>query len=114
MRFATFSTLTVLPGTRLARERGLDDRSVLDAGWRYDLLRLHRTPLFLSPWGYYRRLFGLYLGPALDRKASRVLRRRYGALGALRTTVSAVRVGVRFLWALRRWGPVPADREETR
>lgn len=112
--FATFSTLTVLPGTRLARERGRGDADVPEAGWRYDLLRLHRPPLFLSPWGYYLRLFRLYLGPALDREAFRVLRRRYGLAGSIRATASAVWVGVRFLSALARWGPVPDGREEGR
>lgn len=109
--FATFSTLTVLPGTRLAREKGASDRDVPASGWRYDLLRLHRPPLFLSPWGYYLRLFRLYLGPARDRKAFEVMRRRYGTLGALRATASAVQVGGRFLWALARWGPLPDGRE---
>lgn len=102
--FATFSTLTTLPGTALARESGENGADVSVGGWRYDLLRVSRRPRHMTRLRYYLWLFWLYLLPGFHADTARTLRRRYGRLGAFRATITAVATGMTFLWRLLRWG----------
>jgi len=102
--FATFSTLTTLPGTALARETGAHGGDVPTAGWRYDLLRLSNRPRHMSRLAFYLGLFRLYLLPGFHKDTARTLRRRYGRWGAIRATIAAIGTGATFLWRLLRWG----------
>ena len=101
--FATFSTLTALPGTVLAREAGVPDEEVRLRGWRFDLLRVSRTPRHMGRTRYYLWLFWLYLLPGFHPGTSRTLRRRYGRLGAIRATIRAIGTGIGFLARLLWW-----------
>jgi radical SAM superfamily enzyme YgiQ (UPF0313 family) len=104
--FATFSTLTVLPGTTMARQRAAAQDAPLppaDELWRYDLLRLHQPPAHMSPRAYYLWLFGLYMLPGLRPRTGWTILRRYGPWGGLCFVVESVWTGLEFLGKLWRW-----------
>jgi hypothetical protein len=104
--FATFSTLTVLPGTTLARQQAGSQGAPLPPAeglWRYDLLRLHQQPSHMSAAGFYLWLFLLYMLPGLRLRTGFTILRRYGPLGGLRFVAESVWTGLEFLVQLWRW-----------
>jgi radical SAM superfamily enzyme YgiQ (UPF0313 family) len=102
MSFATFATITVLPGTELARQQG---RIVAAPSrwWRYDLLRLHARPRHMSPVAYYVWLFYLYMLPGLRLSGLRRLALRYGFGGMLKLLLSSSLTGLVSLVKLLIW-----------
>jgi radical SAM superfamily enzyme YgiQ (UPF0313 family) len=100
--FATFSTLTTLPGTTLARQRG-DPLPPAAELWRYDLLRLHQQPRHMSVAAYYLWLFLLYMLPSLRPRTSWTILRRYGFGGGIRFVLESAWTGLEFLVKLWRW-----------
>jgi hypothetical protein len=57
---ATFATLTVLPGTDLWAQQEKEEADPAKL-WRYDFLRLHEAPKYMSRMRYYLWLVYLYL-----------------------------------------------------
>jgi radical SAM superfamily enzyme YgiQ (UPF0313 family) len=100
--FATFSTLTTLPGTTLAKQRG-DPLPPAAELWRYDLLRLHQQPSHMSVAAYYLWLFLLYMLPSLRPRTSWTILRRYGLGGGFRFVLESTWTGLEFLTKLWRW-----------
>jgi radical SAM superfamily enzyme YgiQ (UPF0313 family) len=98
--FATFATYTVFPGTELSRQSGAQPGP---PWWRYDLLRLHRRPRYLSPLRYYLWLFYLYMLPGLSRATGRRLRKLFGAWGFAKLLLKSWLIGVEFLVKLLVW-----------
>jgi hopanoid C-3 methylase len=74
--FGTFSTPTIFPKT----DDAIQQNTVFDIKllWRYDLLRLHCKPKYISAFSYYLWLFFLYLVPAMSFSSLRHLLLRYG------------------------------------
>jgi len=104
--FATFSTLTVLPGTTMARQQAARQDAPLppvEGLWRYDLLRLHQQPTHMSAAGFYLWLFLLYMLPGLRFRTGWTILRRYGLWGGVEFVVESVWTGLEFLWKLWRW-----------
>jgi radical SAM superfamily enzyme YgiQ (UPF0313 family) len=100
--FATFATITVLPGTELARQQG----RIFDAQtlwWRYDLLRLHAHPRHMSPVVYYFWLFYLYMLSGLRLSSLRKLASRYGVWGLLRLLLDSSLTGLESMIKLLIW-----------
>ncbi|MFH1469657.1 MAG: radical SAM protein [Pseudomonadota bacterium] len=97
--FATFSTLTALPGTAIAPKAQPPARDL----WRFDLLRLHQRPAHMAPLLYYLWLFALYMLPGLRLRTGRTILRRYGLWGGLRFVAESAWTGVEFLVRLVRW-----------
>lgn len=104
--FATFSTLTVLPGTTLARQQAARQDPPLppvEGLWRYDLLRLHQQPSHMSTAGFYLWLFVLYMLPGMRPRTGWTILRRYGLWGGVEFVVQSVWTGIEFMWKLWRW-----------
>jgi radical SAM superfamily enzyme YgiQ (UPF0313 family) len=103
--FATFSTLTVLPGTTLARQQAADQGAPLPPAaslWRYDLLRLHQRPSHMSAAAFYLWLLLLYMLPGLRPRTALTIWRRFG-LRAPRFVIESAWTGLEFLVKLWRW-----------
>ncbi len=100
--FATFSTLTVFPGTTLARQQQTPLPPAAEL-WRYDLLRLHQQPSHMSKLGFYLWLFLLYMLPALRPRTGWTILRRYGLWGATKLVIESYWTGLEFLGKLWRW-----------
>jgi len=100
--FALFSTLTVFPGTRLARlHQGTPpDISRL---WRFDLLRLHQKPQNMTVIMFYLWLFYLYMIPGMQFTSIRKFRQRYGVIGIIRHSVIGFFMGFEYLIKLLIW-----------
>lgn len=76
IRFATFSTPTIFPKTNDAiQQNKVFDIKML---WRYDLLRLHCKPKYISTFSYYLWVFFLYMVPAMSFSSLRNFLSRYG------------------------------------
>ncbi len=104
--FATFSTLTVLPGTTLAQQQAAAQDAPLPPAaelWRYDLLRLHQQPTHMSRVGYYLWLFVLYMLPSMRPRTGWTILRRYGLFGGLVFIVESAWTGLEFLGKAWRW-----------
>lgn len=100
--FALFSTLTVFPGTTLARQH--PERSPdMSKSWRFDLLRLHQEPLHMTAMMYYLWLFYLYMIPGMQFTAIRKFRQRYGITGIIRHTFTGFFMGWEYLIKLLIW-----------
>jgi len=100
--FALFSTLTIFPGTRLARMHP-DLPPDLTKSWRFDLLRLHRKPLHMTSATYYLWLFYLYMIPGMQFASLRKFRERYGVTGIIRHAVTGFLMGWEYLFKLLIW-----------
>ncbi len=102
MTFATFSTLTLLPGTELA---GKENRTFDPNAhwWRYDFLRLHQVPQHMSPLRYYLWLFYLYMLPGQSSGTLRKLRQRYGFWGTLKLIFDSLFIGLNHLVKVLIW-----------
>jgi radical SAM superfamily enzyme YgiQ (UPF0313 family) len=100
--FVLFSTLTIFPGTQLAR---LYPESLRNESrwWRYDLLRLHQKPKHMSGLMYYLWMFYLYMIPGLRFTSLQKYRQRYGWLGIVRHSVFSFFTGLEFLVKLLIW-----------
>ncbi len=100
--FALFSTLTIFPGTKLARHNPQQqyDRS---KWWRYDLLRFHQKPRYMSGFMYYLWLFYLYMIPGLRFTTVQKFHQRYGLFGIIRHSVTSFLIGVEYLVKLVIW-----------
>lgn len=100
--FALFSTLTVFPGTKLAR---LNPNSLEDQTnwWRYDLLRLHQKPRYMSSFMFYLWLFYLYMIPGKRFATLQKYRQRYGLLGLVEHSITSFFTGLEYLIKLLIW-----------
>jgi radical SAM superfamily enzyme YgiQ (UPF0313 family) len=100
--FALFSTLTVFPGTRLARMNH-GTMTDMSRSWRFDLLRLHQKPAHMRVFMYYFWLFYLYMIPGMQFTSIRKFRQRYGVSGIIRHTVTGFFMGWEYLIKLLIW-----------
>jgi len=101
IQFATFSTPTVLPNTDDAIQR----KSLFDPKelWRYDLLRLHQKPKYISKLSYYLWLYFLYLIPLYKLSTLRMLLRRYGWKKGLKVSLKSVYFGALYFIKILIW-----------
>ena len=100
--FAAFSTITIFPGTELARQQNC----IFDTNtrwWRYDLLRLHSNPRYMSPLSYYLWLFYLYMLPGLHFSGLCRLCSRYGIWGTVKLILSSWSIGLEYFVKLLIW-----------
>jgi len=100
--FALYSTLTVFPGTQMARSMPDVPRD-LSRGWRYDLLRLHKKPLHMSPFRFYMWLFYLYMIPGMRFTTIKKHQQRYGLGGIIRHTITSLFMGLEYFFKLLIW-----------
>lgn len=100
--FALFSTLTIFPGTKLARlhPEFMPNHTKL---WRYDLLRLHQKPRHMSSTMFYLWLFYLYMIPGMQFTSIRKFRQRYGIAGVIRHAFTSFLMGLEYLFKLLIW-----------
>jgi radical SAM superfamily enzyme YgiQ (UPF0313 family) len=100
--FALFSTLTIFPGTELAkRNPDLINKQV--PGWRYDLLRLHQRPQHMSRFRFYLWLFYLYMIPGKKFTTQRKFRKQYGIPGLVKHSLQSLYTGLEYLVKLSIW-----------
>jgi radical SAM superfamily enzyme YgiQ (UPF0313 family) len=100
--FALFSTLTVFPGTRMARLFPTPAPD-MKKSWRFDLLRLHQKPAHMPVFIYYTWLFYLYMIPGMQFASIRKFRKRYGMTGIIRHSVTGFFMGLEYLIKLLIW-----------
>jgi len=100
--FALFSTLTVFPGTKLARLKP-EQSPDMSESWRFDLLRLHQKPGHMSVIMYYLWLFYLYMIPGMQFASIQKIRKRYGLTGIIRHSVTGFFMGWEYLIKLLIW-----------
>jgi len=100
--FALFSTLTVFPGTKLARLSSAPPPD-MSKSWRFDLLRLHQKPGQMSVMMYYLWLFYLYMIPGMQFTSIRKFRQRYGVAGIIRHSFTGFLMGWEYLIKLLIW-----------
>jgi radical SAM superfamily enzyme YgiQ (UPF0313 family) len=100
--FALFSTLTVFPGTKLARLHP-DLSPDMSKSWRFDLLRLHQKPTHMSVLMYYLWLFYLYMIPGMQFTFIRKFRQRLGVMGVIRHAITSFFMGWEYLIKLLIW-----------
>lgn len=99
---ATFATLTTLPGTDLWTQQ--DEQAVDPAKWwRYDFLRLHEAPRYMSRMRYYLWLTYLYWRLAFRTDGFTYFRKRAGVWNTLRMTFYGVISIVDFLIKVILW-----------
>jgi hypothetical protein len=101
IRFATFSTPTIFPKTDVAIEQNTVFN--IQLLWRYDLLRLHCKPKYISTGSYYLWLFFLYLIPAMSFSSLRHFLSRYGFLRGIGAIVESSFFGVVYFFKLFSW-----------
>jgi radical SAM superfamily enzyme YgiQ (UPF0313 family) len=99
--FALFSTLTVFPGTQLAKQ--IKPQEDKEKWWRYDLLRLHQKPKHMSAFVFYLWVFYLYLVPGMQFATLRKFHKRYGILGITRHFFTSLGIGFEYLFKLLIW-----------
>lgn len=100
--FATFATFTKLPGTDLWTNQ--DEKTIdTDKWWRYDLLRLHQTPKYMSKMKYYLLLNNLYLKLVLKPDTFFYLKKRAGLWGTVKIIYFGVNSVFNFLFKLLIW-----------
>lgn len=100
--FALFSTLTVFPGTQMAKN-GAAFESDPNKWWRYDLLRLHKTPRHMSKLAFYLWLFYLYMIPGMKFTTLKKHRLRYGNLGVFKHAITSFFMGIEYMVKLLIW-----------
>ncbi|RPI02051.1 MAG: radical SAM protein [Calditrichaeota bacterium] len=100
--FAAFSTMTVFPGTDLADQQRCKINTT-SQWWRYDLLRLHQSPRYMSKAEYYFWLFYFYMIPGLYAESRRKIRARYGRGGTIRVILDSWLIGLEFIIKLTLW-----------
>ena len=100
--FALFSTLTVFPGTKLAKLHP-DPQMEKTKGWRYDLLRLHQKPRHMSRFLFYLWLFYLYMIPGKKFATLQKYRQRYGVFGIINHSFKSFYTGLEYLVKLIIW-----------
>ena len=100
--FALFSTLTVFPGTELAKLRP-DLIMKKTPGWRYDLLRLHQKPRHMLRFQFYLWLFYLYMIPGKKFATLQKFKQRYGVAGILHHSLKSLYTGLEYLIKLVIW-----------
>lgn len=101
IRFATFSTPTIFPKTDVALEQNtFFDIKML---WRYDLLRLHSKPKYISSVSYYVWLFYLYLIPAMSFSTMIHFLSRYGFWSGIKAILKSSFYGLVYFFKLLIW-----------
>ena len=100
--FALYSTLTVFPGTQMAKN-GAAFESDPNKWWRYDLLRLHNRPRHMSRLSFYLWLFYLYMVPGMRFTTLKKHRLRYGNWGVIKHALSSFVMGIEFMAKLIIW-----------
>lgn len=100
--FALFSTLTVFPGTELAKLHP-DPQMEKTNGWRYDLLRLHQKPRHMSRFLFYLWLFYLYMIPGKKFATLQKYKQRYGVFGIINHSLKSFYTGLEYLVKLIIW-----------
>jgi hopanoid C-3 methylase len=100
--FALFSTLTLFPGTKLAR---LNPNLCADESkwWRYDLLRLHQKPTHMSAFRFYIWLFYLYMIPGMQFASIKKYKQRFGVSGIIKHSFTSFLTGMEYLIKLVIW-----------
>ncbi|MDX2442203.1 MAG: radical SAM protein [Bacteroidales bacterium] len=100
--FALYSTLTVFPGTKMAKN-GAAYESDPNKWWRYDLLRLHKKPLHMSKLAFYLWLFYLYMVPGMKFTTLKKHRLRYGNWGVIKHAITSFFMGMEYMVKLLIW-----------
>ena len=100
--FALYSTLTVFPGTQMAKN-GAPFESDPRKWWRYDLLRLHNQPRHMSKLMFYLWLFYLYMVPGLKFTKMKKHRLRYGNWGVVKHAITSFFIGIEYIVKLIIW-----------
>lgn len=101
MPFALFSTLTVFPGTNLAKS--IEPQLDIDSWWRYDLLRLHQQPKYMSALMFYLWVFYLYIIPGMQFASLKKFHQKYGTKGIIRHFFTSLVIGFEYLFKLIIW-----------
>jgi radical SAM superfamily enzyme YgiQ (UPF0313 family) len=99
---ATFATLTTLPGTDLWSTQD-EAASNIDNWWRYDFLRLHQKPAYMSAFTYYLWLAYLYLRLAFNLSALTYFTRRAGIWRTIKMRSFGIISILDFLIKIIRW-----------
>lgn len=99
--FATFSTPTVLPNTDDAIQQ--KTRFDLKKTWRYDLLRLHQEPKYISRFSYYLWLYILYLIPIYKISTLKHLFRKYGWIKGVKVSLTGAYSGALYFIKIFIW-----------
>jgi len=99
--FALFSTLTVFPGTKLAKTIKIQENH--GKWWRYDLLRLHQKPKHMTALMFYLWVFYLYMIPGMQFATLKKFHRRYGTLGIIKHFFTSLLIGMEYLVKLVIW-----------
>lgn len=99
--FALFSTLTVFPGTNLAKTT----KPQVDPNkwWRYDLLRLHQKPKHMTALMFYLWVFYLYMIPGMRFATLKKFHQKYGTFGIIRHFFTSFLIGLEYLFKLLIW-----------
>jgi radical SAM superfamily enzyme YgiQ (UPF0313 family) len=100
--FALYSTLTVFPGTQMAKN-GAAFESDPNKWWRYDLLRLHNQPRHMSRLSFYLWLFYLYMVPGMKFTTLKKHRLRYGNWGVIKHALTSFVMGIEYMVKLIIW-----------
>lgn len=99
--FALFSTLTVFPGTNLART--IKPQEDPAKWWRYDLLRLHQKPKHMTSLMFYLWVFYLYMIPGMRFATLRKFHQKYGTTGIIKHFFTSFLIGMEYLFKLLIW-----------
>lgn len=101
IQYATFSTPTVLPNTddAIQQKTGFN----LKKSWRYDLLRLHQKPKYISALSYYLWLYFLYLLPLFRHTTLSHLMRKYGWANGLKVSLKSAYFGALYFIKIFIW-----------
>jgi len=100
--FALYSTLTVFPGTQMAKN-GASFESDPSKWWRYDLLRLPDQPGHMSKLSFYLWLFYLYMVPGMKFTTLKKHRLRYGTWGVIKHAITSFFLGIEYMVKLIIW-----------
>ncbi|MBK7523169.1 MAG: radical SAM protein [Saprospiraceae bacterium] len=99
---ATFATLTVLPGTDLweIKEKGNPDINNL---WRYDFLRLHESPRYMSRYQYYFWMMYLYFRLIFRLNGFTYFKQRTGLWNTLKMSINGITSVFNFIIKIIIW-----------
>ncbi len=99
--FATFSTPTVFPKTDFAIEQNSEFE--IEKLWRYDLLRLHSKPKYISIFSYYIWLYILYLIPIMNITSFCRIISKFGVVKGVKTSFQSSFFGLIYFIKLLIW-----------
>lgn len=99
LTFATFSTETNFPDSESYDNLEFNNTKF----WRYDLLRLHCKPKYISSISYYFWLYLLYLLPFMRFSSIKKILKHYGFLGSLRVFFISCIICIEYFLKLLIW-----------